>query len=236
MTVDFQSTALERLDFKSRVVQFPYGEVASATCADALAGSNAADAALAAPGASESSQSNAPWPLCILRHCRKSPVTAEGPSGCGALLAQNPEQSELARHGPVEAIPADQVAVPAAQTKAVPPLSRVASYRQTVNQLLTSQCGKSAGWVLWEPEAGDRLRPPGGRSVMSVPTGSRISSEASRRQMFVWLSACLTGPLSNDTGRSRLRGRIHDGTKILRFSIVEAALARQYRRAAVQFG
>jgi len=49
MAVDFQSTTLERLDFKSRVVQFPYGEVASATCADALAGSNAADAALAAP-------------------------------------------------------------------------------------------------------------------------------------------------------------------------------------------
>jgi hypothetical protein len=36
--------------------------------------------------------------------------------------------------------------------------------RQTVNPLLTSQCGKSARWVLWEPEAVTRLRPPGGAS------------------------------------------------------------------------
>src|SRR5690348_9668057 len=31
-------------------------------------------------------------------------------------------------------------------------------------------CGKSARHVLWEPGAGDRLRRPGGRSAMSVPT------------------------------------------------------------------
>jgi len=44
----------------------------------------------------------------------ESSVTAKGPSGRGTLLAQNTEQSELARRGPLGAIPTDQVAVPAA--------------------------------------------------------------------------------------------------------------------------
>ena len=42
----------------------------------------------------ESSQSHAPWSLCILRHCRESSGTAAGPSGRRALLVQNVEQSE----------------------------------------------------------------------------------------------------------------------------------------------
>ncbi|MCU1248036.1 MAG: hypothetical protein JWQ49_1065 [Edaphobacter sp.] len=49
-----------------------YGKVTTATRADAVARPNAADAALVAPGTGESFQSNAPWSLCILWHCRKS--------------------------------------------------------------------------------------------------------------------------------------------------------------------
>jgi len=60
------------------------------------------------------SQSNASRSRCVLRYCRESSVTAKGPSGRGTLLAQNTEQSELARRGPLGAIPTDQVAVPAA--------------------------------------------------------------------------------------------------------------------------
>ena len=40
----------------------------------------------------ESSQSDAPWPLCILRRCRESSGTAASSQGCGILLAQNVEQ------------------------------------------------------------------------------------------------------------------------------------------------
>jgi hypothetical protein len=40
-----------------------------------------------------------------------------------------------------------------------------------VNQRLKSlSSGKSARYVLWEPEVGDRLRRPGGRWVTGVPT------------------------------------------------------------------
>jgi RNA-directed DNA polymerase len=70
--------------------------------------------------------------------CRESTVTAEGPSGRGALLAQNVEQQELARHGQLGEIPADQVAVPVAHTKAAASLPEVTSYCQAVKQLLTS--------------------------------------------------------------------------------------------------
>src|SRR5258708_7479719 len=115
-----------------------YGKVTTATRADAVARPDAADAALVAPGTGESSQSNAPWSLCILWRCREPSGIATGPSGRGALLAQNVEQSELGRRDPVGAIPADQRTVPAATTKAVSPLQGTASYRHTVKQLLKS--------------------------------------------------------------------------------------------------
>ena len=46
---------------------------------DAVTGTHAADAAFLAPGASESSQSDASRSRCILRYCRESSVTAAGP-------------------------------------------------------------------------------------------------------------------------------------------------------------
>src|SRR5258707_15375325 len=113
-----------------------YGKVTTATRADAVARPDAADAALVAPGTGESSQSNAPRSLCLLWHCRESSGIATGPSGRGALLAQNVEQSELGRRDPVGAIPANQGTVPSATTKAVSPLQGTASYRHTVKQLL----------------------------------------------------------------------------------------------------
>src|ERR1019366_9050782 len=53
-------------------------KVTAAACAHAVAGPDAADAALVHPGAGESSQSNAPWSLCILRRCRQSSGIAAG--------------------------------------------------------------------------------------------------------------------------------------------------------------
>ena len=46
-----------------------------------IAGPDAADAALVAPGANGSAQSNAAWPLCILRHCRERAGTCNGSIG-----------------------------------------------------------------------------------------------------------------------------------------------------------
>ena len=63
----------------------------------------------------ESSQSNAPRSLRILR---RLPEIYGHCCGCigpwSITLAQNTEQSELARNGPMGAIPADQGSVPAA--------------------------------------------------------------------------------------------------------------------------
>src|SRR5215471_16592527 len=70
-----------------------YRKVTTATCAHAFTGSNAADAAFTAQGASGPPQSNASRSLCLLRHCRKHSGVAEGASGRGAVLAQNAEQS-----------------------------------------------------------------------------------------------------------------------------------------------
>jgi hypothetical protein len=148
-------------------IGFAYGKVTTATRADAVA---RPDAALVTPGTGESSQSNAPRSLYILWHCRESSGIVTGPSGRGALLAQNVEHSELGRRDPVGAIPANQGTVPAATTKAVSPLQGAASYRHTVKQLLKNVVRQSARYVLWEPEAGNCLRPPGGRSAMVVPT------------------------------------------------------------------
>src|ERR1700721_2743469 len=50
---------------------YAYGKDAIATRAHAIAGPDAADAALVAPGSGESSQSNAPWSLCVLWRCRE---------------------------------------------------------------------------------------------------------------------------------------------------------------------
>src|SRR5713101_3449896 len=115
-----------------------YGKVTPAARADALAGPDAANAALVDPGANRLPQSNAPRSLCVLRHCWEHTGIATGPSGRGTLLAQNAEQPELARADLVEAIPADQGAVSVAATKAVSPLLGAASYRRAVKQLLTS--------------------------------------------------------------------------------------------------
>ena len=50
---------------------YAYGKDAIATRAHAIAGPDVADAALVAPGSGESSQSNAPWSLCVLWRCRE---------------------------------------------------------------------------------------------------------------------------------------------------------------------
>ena len=58
--------------------------------------------------------------------------------GCGTLLGQHAQPSELARSGLVEAIPTDQGTVSTSATKAVPPILGVASYRRAVSRLLTN--------------------------------------------------------------------------------------------------
>ena len=52
---------------------------------------------------------------------------------------------------------------------------------KAVNQLPKSVCGKSARHVLWEPGAGDRLRRPGGRGEILVPTATPRRREVDRR-------------------------------------------------------
>jgi hypothetical protein len=115
--------------FSSRVA---YGKVTIATVADAITGPNAADAACVGPGTGEHPQSNAPRPLCVLRHCREHPSIATGPSGRRTLLAHHAQQSELEGAGLVEAIPTDQGPISISATKAVSPLRGVASYRRAV--------------------------------------------------------------------------------------------------------
>src|SRR6516162_11731023 len=111
-----------------------------------------------ASGASGPPQSNASRSLCLLRHCRKHSGTAEGASCCGVLLAQNAEQPELERPGLVEAIPADQGAVPSAATQAASPLwGAASSSHNAVNQTSEERsAGKTARYDLWEPGTGDR--------------------------------------------------------------------------------
>ena len=92
---------------------------------DALARPDAANAALIDPGANRLPQSNAPRPLCVLRHRREHPRLATGPSGRGTLLAHHAQQSELEGAGLVEAIPTDQGAVSISATKAVSPFSEL---------------------------------------------------------------------------------------------------------------
>src|SRR6201987_74662 len=142
-----------------------YGKVTPAACVDALARPDAADAALVDPGANRMPQSNAPRSLCVLRHRREHTGVATGPSGCGALLAQDAEQPELARGGLVEAIPADQGAVSVVATKAVSPLLGAASYRRVVNQLLTSVVREIR--TLRSVGAGERATAPGHPVVVS---------------------------------------------------------------------
>ena len=116
-----------------------YRKVTSATCAHALARSNAADAARADSGASRLSQSNASRSLCLLWHSRKYPVSAKGISGRGTLLVQTAEQPELAQCDSVAAVPTAQGAVSSIATQAVSPfLCGDPSYRYVVKQLLTS--------------------------------------------------------------------------------------------------
>ena len=88
----------------------------------------------------------------------------------GTLLAQDAQQPELARAGLVEAIPADQGAVPVAATKAVSPLLGAASYRRAVKQLLTSVVREIC--TLRSVGAGARATVPGHpvQAVMVVPT------------------------------------------------------------------
>jgi RNA-directed DNA polymerase len=90
-------------------------------------------------GEQGTSQSNASRSLCVLRHCRESSGTATGPSGRGTLLAQNAEQSELARAVWWTQFQRIKSQFPLLATKAVSLLlPGAAGYRQTVNQLPTS--------------------------------------------------------------------------------------------------
>jgi hypothetical protein len=125
-----------------------YGKVTTATCDHAFSGSDATNAALAPPGASGAPQANASRSLCVLRQGREHTGTAEGPSCCGALLAQNAEQPELERRALVEEIPAWGAA---------------SSSCYAVNQLLKSVVRKIC--PLGSVGAGDGrpLQPPGGR-------------------------------------------------------------------------
>jgi hypothetical protein len=115
-----------------------YGKVTIATVPDAITAPNAADAAYIDPRTGGHPQSNAPRPLCVLRHCREHPSLATGLSGRRALLAHHAQQSELEGRGLMEAIPTDHEAVSLSATKAVSPLLGVASYRRAVKHLLTS--------------------------------------------------------------------------------------------------
>jgi RNase P protein component len=69
---------------------------------------------------------------------RKYSCVATGASGCGALLAQNVEQSEPAWHDVLDALSADQGTVSSAATQAVSPQLGATSDRRTVKQLLRS--------------------------------------------------------------------------------------------------
>ncbi|SRR6266851_512911 len=119
-----------------------YGKVTTATRAPALAGPDATDAALADSGAGKPPQSSAPRSLCVLRHCRELLGTAAGPSGRGALLAQNAKQPELERRDLVEGIPSTQGAVSVAATKAISPPT--GSYKLSLRCEATSD-ERSAG-------------------------------------------------------------------------------------------
>src|SRR5271157_5324159 len=88
--------------------------------------------------------------------------TAAGTSGRGAILAQDAEQPELERRDSMEAIPSDQGTVSAIATKAVSPLSGVASYRYAVNHLLTSLVRETRTLRSGGAGAGDCPWPPGG--------------------------------------------------------------------------
>jgi len=160
--------------FSSRVA---YGKVTIAARVDALARPDAANAALIDPGANRLPQSNAPRPLCVLRHRREHPRLATGPSGRGTLLAHHAQQSELEGAGLVEAIPTDQGAVSISATKAVSPLLGVASYRRAVNHLLTSVVREIC--TLRSVGAGERAtalgHPVGSQPWLSLP---RIDNES----------------------------------------------------------
>src|SRR5262249_22940815 len=130
----------------------------------------ASNAALVDPRTGGHPQSNAPGPLCVLRHCRKHPSLATGPSGRGTLPAQHTQQSELARVGLVEAIPTDQGAISISTTKAVSPLLGVASSRRAVKRRLRRRsAGKLHATFPGSRGAGNRPRPPGGHQVTAVP-------------------------------------------------------------------
>ena len=121
--------------FSSRVA---YGKVTIATVADAITGPNAADAAFVDPRTGGHPQSNAPRPLCVLRHRREHPSLATGPSGRGTLLAHHAQQPELEGAGLVEAIPTDQGPISIRATKAVSPVLGAASYGRAAKHLLAS--------------------------------------------------------------------------------------------------
>src|SRR5208337_4143454 len=120
--------------------------------------------------------------ICVLRHRREYPGFATGPSGRGAVLAQNAEQPELARADLVEEISADQGAVSVAATKAVSPLLGAASYRHAVKQLLTSVVREIC--TLRSVGAGARATAPGhpvgtGQPV-SLPRSTAMRGRGSR--------------------------------------------------------
>ena len=116
-----------------------YREIATATCAYAFTGTDAAKEAFTASGTSGPPQSNASRSLCVLRHGQQHASPAQGPSCCRVLLVQDAEQPELERHGLLEEISADQGAVPSAEIQAASPLwGAASSSHNAVNQLLKS--------------------------------------------------------------------------------------------------
>ena len=149
-----------------------YREGTIASYADALSATNAADTALAVAGTGQSTQSNASRPLCILRHRRKHSSLAPGTSGCGALLAQDGEQSELGRRGWMEAVPSNPVPVPADSPEAVSSLLETTGSRHAVNQPPRSVVRQIR--TLRSVAAGGGPLPPATRwrSAMVVPTAT----------------------------------------------------------------
>ena len=142
-----------------------HGEVTPAAQPPVSAGSDAANAALAGPGASGPPQHRVARPLCLLRHRREHPCVAEGVSGGGALLAQDALQPEPPRLPCLGSPPADQGAVAVTATKAVSPLSGVTSSRGAVNQLLKSVVRENC--TLRSVGAGGGRLPPATRWVFS---------------------------------------------------------------------
>jgi hypothetical protein len=139
------------------------------------AGPDAADAALAPPRSSEPYQSNAPRPLCVLRHCREYPRTAASPWGGEALLAHHAYQPELERARFLDALPVHPRQVSATATKAVSPVWEAASSRRAVNQLSKSVVREICTLRSVGAGCGEPPRPPGGTGNRTKPNRTAVA-------------------------------------------------------------